>query len=451
MSRTQLAALLASAAALTTLVPAVARAQFGVVNPPAGPQGTFAITNAHIFPVSGPEIARGTVVISGGKITAVGAGASIPSGAKVIDASGLDVYPGLMETSSEIGLAEINQGATSTVDDAEVGSFNPNSQAYFGVNPHSAIIAVTRVVGITEVISHPIGGVISGQAMLMRLEGSTPEEMSIIHNVAMFVTLPGTSGGRGRGGRGGGGGGANTAQELDSLQALIANARAYAKAQAAYAADKTLARPDKDVVLASLVPMVEGKELVMFNADGQTDIKKAVEFAEANHLKPVIVGGRQSYLVADYLKQHDVPVILTEVRALPATEDEPYDVNFSTPGKLAAAGVRFAISSGEQAPNVRDLPYVAGEAAGFGLSKDDALKSVTLWPAQIMGVADRLGSLEVGKTANVVVTTGDILEPRTDTKYLFIDGRLVPLTTKHTELYDAFKNRQTTTITPITP
>jgi imidazolonepropionase-like amidohydrolase len=146
--------------------------------------------------------------------------------------------------------------------------------------------------------------------------------------------------------------------------------------------------------------------------------------------------------VTDYLKAHHVPVILTGVRDLPDNEDEPYDVNFSTPGKLAAAGVQFAISSGESPPDMRDLPYVAGEAAGFGLSKEDALRSVTLWPAQIYGVADRVGSLEVGKVANVVVTTGDLLEPRTDTKYLFIDGRPVPLETKHSDLYDAFKDRK---------
>ena len=231
-------------------------------------------------------------------------------------------------------------------------------------------------------------------------------------------------------------------EQMDSLEALIANTRAYIKAWSAYDANKTLPRPDHDVVLESMVPMVEGKQLVMFNADREADIRKAVEFAEQHQLKPVIVGGRESYKMTDYLKAHQVPVVLTGVRELPENEDEPYDVNFSTPGKLAAAGVQFAISSGESPPDMRDLPYVAGEAAGFGLSKEDALRSVTLWPAQIYGVADRVGSLAVGKVANVVVTTGDLLEPRTDTKYLFIDGRLVPLNTKHSELYDAFKDRR---------
>jgi imidazolonepropionase-like amidohydrolase len=437
----------AAVAAAAMLAPAVARAQFGVANPPAGPQGTYAITNAHIFPVSGPEIPKGTVVISGGKITAVGANVSVPSGAKVIDASGLSVYPGMMESSTQLGLAEINQGAESTIDDAEVGNFNPNAQAFYGFNPHSALIAVSRVVGITQVVSAPISGVVSGQAALMRMEGSTAPEMSMVQDIGMVVTLPGSGGrGRGFGGFGGRGGGGNAAeaerQQTDSLKALIANTRAYLKAWDAYNKDHALPRPEHDVVLESMAAMVQGKQVVMFNAQSEADIHKAVEFAESEQLKPVIVGGRESYKAADYLKAHHVPVILTQVRALPATEDEPYDVNFSTPAKLAAAGVQFAIGSGEEPPNIRDLPYVAGEAAGFGLSKDDALKSVTLWPAQIFGVDNQVGSLDVGKAANLVITTGDLLEPRTDTKYLFIDGRPVPLTTRHTELYDAFKDRK---------
>ena len=436
----------AAVAAVVVLAPSAALAQFGVVNPPAGPQGTFAITHAHIFPVSAPEIPNGTLVISGGKITAVGASVNIPAGAKVIDAAGLSVYPGMMDGASLLGLSEIGQGAASTVDDAEVGDFNPNAQAFYGINPQSAIIAITRVVGITQVVSRPISGVMSGQAALIRLEGSTVPQMSMVQDIAMVVTLPGAGGGRRGFGGFGRGGGPNAAQQqkqqLDSLEALIANTRAYVKAWAAYDANKALPRPDHDVVLASMVPMVEGKQLVLFNADRQADIRKAVEFAEKEQLRPVIVGGRESYELADYLKAHHVPVVLTGVRELPENEDEPYDVNFSTPGKLAAAGVQFAISSGESPPDMRDLPYVAGEAAGFGLSKEDALKSVTLWPAQIYGVADQVGSLEVGKVANVVVTTGDLLEPRTDTKYLFIDGRPVPLATKHSELYEAFKDRK---------
>jgi len=180
---------------------------------------------------------------------------------------------------------------------------------------------------------------------------------------------------------------------------------------------------------------------VIFPADRANDIRDAVTFAEEMKIKPVIMGGQEAPAVAAFLKQHNVPVIVTAVMKLPSREDDPYDVNYTVPAKLAAAGVTFAISTGDKGSEVRTLPYNAGMAAAHGLSKADALKSVTLWPAQIFGVGDKLGSLEVGKMANVVVTTGDMLEAKTDTKYLFIDGRNVPLDNKHTQLNAQFKDR----------
>jgi imidazolonepropionase-like amidohydrolase len=426
------------------------RAQLGSFNPPPGPQGTYAIRNARIVPVAGPEIASGTVVISGGKIQAVGAGVSVPAGAQVIDATGLTVYPGMMDAGTSIGLAEISQGANATVDVAETGNFNPNAQAIFALNPHSAHVGVARVVGITHAISRPTGGVISGQAALVNLAGSTAPQMAVVPNAAMVIELPRS----GFGGRRGGGGFAFAAAQntqdvnrtrqlqLDSLKALLKDAAAYGDVHDAYAKDRSVPRPRQDVVLASLVAAVRGRQPVLFVADRANDIREAVTFAEENKLKPIILGGREAWMVAPFLKQHDVPVLLGTVMDLPSREDDPYDVNFSAPSKLAAAGVRFAITSGDQGAEVRNLPYTAGMAAAFGLSKEDALKSVTLWPAQILGVGDRFGSIEVGKVANLVVTSGDLLEARTDTKYLFIDGRPVPLDTKHTELNRLFKDRQ---------
>jgi imidazolonepropionase-like amidohydrolase len=180
---------------------------------------------------------------------------------------------------------------------------------------------------------------------------------------------------------------------------------------------------------------------VIFTADRTSDIRAAVNFAKEMKLKPIILGGGDAYQVAAFLKENDVPVIMNQVMSLPRREDDPYDVNYSGPGKLQKAGVRFAISSGDEGAEVRNLPYTAGMASAFGLPKDEALKSVTLYPAQIMGVADKFGSIEVGKVANLVVTDGDLLEAKTNTKYLFIDGRPVPLGTKHTELNDQFKDR----------
>jgi imidazolonepropionase-like amidohydrolase len=438
-----------SMAALAFCAALPARAQLGSFNPPPGPQKTFAITNAHIVPVSGPDIASGTVVISGGKIQAVGASVTVPAGAQVIDAKGLHVYPGMMDAGTSIGLSEIEQGANATVDISEVGSFNPNAMAYYGLNPHSAHIGVARVVGITHVVSRPNGGIVSGRAALVNLAGSTAPQMAVDRTIGMVIELPRAGfGGRGRGGFLAAQDAANTqdvnrtrTRQLDSLRTLLRDADAYGKAMEAYAKDRSLPRPKQDVVLASLVPVVRGKMPVMMVADRATDIKEAVGFAEENKLRPIIMGGREAWQIASFLKDHDVPVVFAAVMELPSREDDPYDVNYSAPSKLAAGGVRFAITSGNGGSEVRTLPYNAGMAAAFGLSKEDALKSVTLWPAQIFGVADKFGSIEAGKVANLVVTDGDVLEARTNTKYLFIDGRMVPLDTKHTDLNDKFKDR----------
>ena len=444
---TSTAALLIAAAVLAPAAPL--SAQLGSYNPPPGPQGTFAIRGARIVTVSGPEIASGTVVISGGKIAAVGADAAVPSGATVIDGAGLTVYPGMMDAGTSLGLSEIPQGAPATVDASEVGTFNPNAQAYYGVNPQSAHIGVTRVVGITHVLTRPSGGVIAGQAALLNLAGSTVPEMNLVQRAGLVIELPRSGFG---GGRFGGGFAFQTAgnqqdvartrtRQLDSLRAMLRDADAYQNVQDAYAKDRSLPRPKQDVVLASLVAAARGQMPVLFIADRAADIREAITFADEMKLKPIIVGGRDAWQVASLLKQKDVPVLLSSVMDLPSREDDPYDVNFGAPSKLAAAGVRFAITSGDQGAEARNLPYTAGMAAAFGLSKADALKSVTLWPAQILGVGSRLGSIEVGKVANLVVTDGDLLEAKTQTKHLFIDGRPVPLESKHTDLNDRFKDR----------
>jgi imidazolonepropionase-like amidohydrolase len=435
-------------AASFTAVASIAQAQLGSYNPNPGPQGTFAIRGGHIVTVSGADIPNGTVVISGGKITAVGASVAVPAGAQVIDASGLMVYPGMIETGSSVGLSEIGQGVVATVDISEVGSFNPNAQAFYGIDPHSAHIGVARVAGITTVVSRPTGGIISGQAALMNLAGDTPPKMAVNPRIALVIELPRS----GFGGRGfaraaalqqGTPADANRVRQLqmDSLRTMLRDAEAYGKAHAAYAKDKSLPRPAHDVVLESLLPALNGQMPVIFPADRANDIRDAVTFAEEMHLKPIIMGGQEAPAVAAFLKQHNVPVVVTAVLKLPSREDDPYDVNYSIPAKLAAAGVQFAISTGDKGSEIRTMPYNAGMAAANGLSKTDALKSVTLWPAQIFGVGDKMGSIDVGKMANIVVTTGDILEAKTDTKYLFIDGRQVPLDTKHTQLNAQFKDR----------
>ena len=411
------------------------------------PRGTFVIRNAHIVTVSGPDIENGSVVIRDGRIEAVGASVNVPSGAQNIDGRGLSVYPGMIDVGTNMGLVEVPQGANGTVDTSEIGDFNPNSRAIIAVNPHSAHIAVTRVEGITNVLSAPTGGLISGQATFINLLGTTPREMAVVPSAALVINYP-------RLGAGGGGGfGGNQQQfnlsdalqqserQLEQMRKLLRDAEAYGRTRDAYAKDNSLPRPDLNVVLEALVPYVRGQQPVIFRADREAEIKGAIKFAEEMKLKPIILGGDDAWKVASLLKEKDVPVIITGIFQLPNGEDDAYDILYENAAKLQQAGVRFCISSGDPGAEARNLPLYAGMAGAYGLSKSDALKSVTLYPAQILNVADRLGSIEPGKMANLVVTDGDLLEIRTHIRYLFIDGRQVPLTTRHTELNDAFRKR----------
>jgi imidazolonepropionase-like amidohydrolase len=423
-------------------------AQLGSYNPEPGPRTSVVIRNARIVPVRGEVIPNGSIVIGDGRIQAIGVNVTTPAGAQVIDGTGLSVYPGMMDAGTTMGLAEIEQGANATLDETETGRFNPNAQALWGINPHSANIGVTRVVGITHVVSRPTGGLIGGQAALINLAGFTASGMAVVPRVAMVMQLPGVGGGGGGfggGGFGGGGGGGNATARtatIDSLKRMLDDAEAYGRAIDAATRDATLPKPTTDIILAALVPALRGEMPVIFPAESQGDIRAAVEFAKERKLKPIIFGGRDAWRIADFLKENDTPVIFARTMSLPVRDDDPYDVHYSAAAKLAAAGVRFAIASGEPDPDVRNLPYVAGMAAAFGLDPAAALRAVTLAPAEIFGVADRLGSLEVGKIANLVVTDGDLLEARTSTRYLFIDGRHVPLDTKHSELYEMFKDRK---------
>lgn len=413
------------------------------------PQGTYVIRNARIVTVSGADIENGAVLIRDGKIEAVGANVNAPSGAHSIDARGLSVYPGMIDAGTNMGLVEVPQGANGTVDTAEVGEFNPNAKAIVAVNPHSAHIAVTRVEGITNTLSSPVGGLISGQSALINLLGTTPKEMAVVPNAALVINYP-----RIGGGGGGGFGGfqqqpqnlsetlAANERTLDQIRKVLRDAESYGRSQDAFAKDSSLPRPDRSVVLEALVPYVRGERPVIFRADREAEIRGAIRFAEEMKLKPIILGGNDAWKVTSLLKEKNVPVILTGVLELPSREDDSYDTLYENPFKLQQAGVRFCISTGDAGAEVRNLPYNAGMAAAFGLSKADALKSVTLYAAQILNVADKLGSIEPGKMANIVVTDGDLLEPRSHVRYLFIDGRPVPLTSRHTELNDAFKNRK---------
>jgi imidazolonepropionase-like amidohydrolase len=257
----------------------------------------------------------------------------------------------------------------------------------------------------------------------------------------MVIALPGMAGGRG--GRGGGAPGAPQAadaarvqqQQINELSELLEKARHYAKAREANPAT------ERDRQLDALVLVVRGQMTAFMQAQTARDIRNAVEFAKKEKLKFVIQGGREANKVADLLKKENVAVILDSIIALPSRQDDPYDARFTLPKELAAAGVRFALTSPSPA-DVRSLPYEAGFAQAYGLSHEEALKAVTVYPAEILGVADRIGTIEPGKIADLVVTDGDLLEIRTQVRNLLIAGRPVSLETKHTELYKKYLDRK---------
>ena len=438
--------------AVSVLLCAIPNAAQQIGNPSAQhgvtfPRGVYAIRNARIVPVSGPTIENGTVVIRDGKIEAVGPNVSVPAGAQIIEGQGLQVYPGMFDAGTSLGLVEVGQGAPGTVDTTEVGELNPHVKAIVAINPHSAHIGVTRVDGVTNTLTLPLGGLISGQAAVINLVGTTPTEMALAPQAALVINYPRMSTG---------GGGFSSAvqppnlseavtaanRQVDQIRRTLRDAEAYGRAHDAYARDKTLPRPDRNLILEALVPYVRGERPVVFRANRETEMRGAIRFAEEMKLKPIILGGDDAWKIVGFLKEKNVPVILTGLLNLPSREDDFYDTLYENASKLQQAGVRFAISSGDNGANVRNLPYYAGMAAAFGLPKDEALKAVTLYPAQIMNLGDRLGSIEVGKIANLVVTDGDLLETRTHVRHLFIDGRQVPLTSRHTDLNDAFKNRR---------
>ncbi len=406
----------------------------------------YAIRNVKIVTVTGATIDKGTVIIRDGKIADVGASVSIPGNAKVIDATGLSVYPGLIDSNTVLGLSEV-AAVRETSDTNEIGDFNPNMKALTAVNPHSEHIPVARMNGVTTVLTCPQGGLISGQCALINADGWTPQQMAVKASAAMAINYPVL----GFGGRGGGffaiaAGSPTDAQrqqrdrQVEALKKKIEDAQAYLKAREAVAADKSLPARSIDLGLEAMIPVLKGEVPVRITANKASDIKAAVEFAGQYKLKLIINGGNEALKVAALLKEKNVPVILDTVLDLPDSEDAPYDQIYTRAADLHKAGVKFAFSS-QGIQFIRTLPYNAGTAAAFGLPKEEALKALTIYPAQIFGVDKIIGSIEVGKAANLIVTDGDPLELRTKIKHMFINGKQTELTNRHTRLNDKFKDR----------
>jgi imidazolonepropionase-like amidohydrolase len=414
------------------------------------PASTYAVTHAKVFTLVGQPIDDGTIVIRDGKIAAVGAVVDIPAGAQVIDAKGLQVYPGLFDPVTQMGLREIG-AVSATVDSTETGAFNPNVVAAEAVLPSSEHIPVTRAAGITEVLAVPASGgfdsfgseaVLGGQASAIHLAGWTISDMLIKKNVALVVNWPrietksfdfSTFSRKQKPF-------AEAKQEyekrVNELIEWLGRARHYALAMGHGGS----ADYQRDLKLEALVPFTRGELPVLVFADRARDIGNAVEFCDKQKLKMVLSGGAEAYKVKDLLRSKNIAVILRPTLTELLEDDDAYDRLLTQPAELAAAGVKFAFGSFDNS-FARRLGQQAANAVAYGLPYDQALRSVTLYPAQIFGLADQFGTLEPGKVANVIVTTGDPLELTTDVRYLFIKGQLTSTENKHKALYEKYLNR----------
>lgn len=412
--------------------------------PAAAADGVIAIQGGRVYTVSGAVLERGTVLISGGKIAAVGAAVEVPPGATVIDAAGKSVYPGLIDGLTTLGLTEIGS-VPGSVDTTEVGDVNPQVRAWVAVHPHSELLPVARANGVTAALAAPGGGLVSGQSALIRLAGATPDALTIKTPAAMHVVYPTgrpafdiakmfdepelkTFEERQKEKK------KNQEKDLRRLAHLLEDAKAHRAAL-----DIPSRAPKVDLALEALAPVARGEVPMVIRADAEDDIRGAVAFTRERGLKLIIAGGLDAWRCVDALKAADAAV-LVNVDRLPRREADPYDAAYANAAALHRAGVRFAIVS-DDASQSRNLPYEAAMARAFGLPTDAALRAITLSPAEIFGVADRMGSIEVGKDANLFVATGDVMDHRTSVTHVFIDGALQSLETRHTRLYKEFKDR----------
>jgi imidazolonepropionase-like amidohydrolase len=404
--------------------------------------GKLVIFNVTLHPASGPAIPNAGVVIEGGKILSVltdldRKDIAFPKDVPVVDAAGLHLYPGMIDAATVLGLTELGS-AKETHDYSEGGDFQPDLRASIAINPDSELIPVTRSNGVTTVVTRPTGSIIAGQSALINLAGWVPKEMTLVDPLALHIDFPTPNPmmssdpnlpqvGRAIARK-------QREEKVRRLKELFQQALAHDQARKAN--PQTPGNPR----LESLIPYARGDKPVVIQANRKPEILEALKLADELKLKVILSGAIDSWKVAGELKKRNVPVILGPVMTLPQETYDPYDAPFACAAKLHDAGVKFCIRS-SGTTNTRNLPYEAAMAVSYGLPAEEGLKAVTLYPAQILGVADQLGSIEPGKRANLVLTNGDILQASTQVLAVFIDGKPLEPTNKQTRLYERYRER----------
>lgn len=390
-----------------------------------------------IHTVSGATITNGEILFDNGKIKEIGAQVTHPAGAEIIDLQGKHVYPSLILAQSVLGLVEVGAVRASR-DYSEMGDFNSNLRAERAYNPDTEHVPVARANGIGIANVAPTGGLISGTSAVMMMDGWTWEDALLKTSSGIWINWPRAVPFTSRR--------FSTQSREDQLKAIAENlkklddfftkAAAYNKAIKAGTAIKT------DLRLASLAPVLDGKVPLFIRANHVKQIIQAVNWTKRHGFKMVLSGGADAWMVTDILKANNVAVIVRPIHSQPSRRWEAYDAAFTLPNKLREAGVMYCIStpSGDY-DTVRDLPFTAGTAVGHGLPQDEGIKAITLYPAQILGIDNRVGSLEVGKDATLIVTTGNPLDIRTQVESMFIQGKAIDLGNRHKTLYHKYRER----------
>ncbi|HLZ46938.1 MAG TPA: amidohydrolase family protein [Gemmatimonadales bacterium] len=388
---------------------------------------TIAITGGTVYPISGAKIENATVLIRDGRIAAVGANVAVPAGATRIDASGKVVTPGFIDGAGQMGLREIG-----AVDNTNEYTLRGNDVAAAfnvleGINPASMLIAVTRMEGITSTLAVPNGNLILGQAALIDLDGVTIEAMRVKSPAAMVADLGEASKGAGGGSRAG---------AAERLRRVLNDAREYAPRRADYRRRQIEELSASAADLEALQPVLRGELPLIVIANRRSDIETALRIAKEYKLKLILAGAAEGWMIPQEIAAAGVPVLVEPLDNIPSYD--ALGIRYENAGLLAKGGVKVALME-TATENTRDLRQQAGNAVANGMTWEQALRAVTLTPAEVFGVADRYGSLETGKVANVVVWSGDPFEFSTGVEHVFIRGRDIPLRSRQTELLDRYR------------
>lgn len=415
---------------LLALLPLIAMAQIdGEFIKPR--PGKFLLQNATVVTITKGVLNNTSVLVEDGKIKEIGTNISAAD-AEIIDCTGKFIYPGMIDGGTKLGLVEVNSVAE-TVDYAEIGNFSPNMQALTAVNPNSVAIPVTRVSGVTTVLTVPAGGLFPGTAALINLNGYTPDQMYAGFK-GIVMNFP-NSGRRGRFDR-------RSDEDIKK-----ANEKALKEANELWENAKSYASMSANGAELEYYPEMEqfakattGELPLLIEVNAASDIQAAIKWVDGKDAKVIFTGVAEGWRVADEIAKAGIPVVTGPIQALPTRESDRYDTPYANAGKMAKAGVKVAIRTNGQ-ENVRNLPFFAAFAAAYGMGKEEAWKAVTINPAEIFGLADQYGSVEAGKVANLIVADGDPFETKTNIMHVFIEGYRMPLSNRQIRLYQEFLDR----------